>query len=1089
MQSTRKQRSLNGEWQLLLDREDHGRTEKWQEQAIPASAMTVTVPSVWDRWIPDYEGVGWYFHTFTICETWTAYHTRIHFEAVDYYAEVWLNGHFLGDHEGGYTPFTLDTGDALQPGENRLVVRVVDPHGTNGFGNFQPHEIPCAKENSYWSFAGIWGDVRLEGLPAAHIRDVFVCPDVRRKQALVHIDTAAPGTVHAQIEGTDYEVSGAPGRLKIEMPGFTPWAPEEPHLYTLHCTFTAEDGARDVVDIRFGMREFTVKDNRFFLNNRPYYVRAVLHQPDYPRSLAGPESAEMARSELEQAKAAGFNMVRCHIKTPPRITLDLADEIGLLIYEEPPIGWIQKSPRMEARCTREVREMILRDRNHPSVVVWGMLNETGNAHYATQGGAQTIKEKLCALARELDPTRLIIDDSGGVNATREPARYMRPYHDDLKPYDDLHIYQRAPVDRDMELYYQHSGTPDALYFLSGFGFGGPEDLADVLGHYGDEADTLKDARCIKRMLEAAQQGFAERDLTRAFTDFANFLKAARQLQVDAARFQIDAIRANVKGAGYCYTQLCDAGQGFCAGMLDRWRRPKPVFRVLQEVQRPLHPIIEAARTNLTPRDTVPITIRIANDHRIEDRVDLSLQVIGPTKQVLWKKRRAVKLPRHGRELWQGEVAASGSRGTHRFVVRLIHGGRVIAQNQIELHVFAPAKPSPVDVHLVDPLGRWHERVAQFCETGSETAPVHVIPPLANTIGGYPDQALTQVLAQVENGAVAVFFGPPDDWNRLAEVSHLLPKATSKGAVGCLLPAVHYVKLHPVFDGLPTRCLMRQAYRGIVPNKTFLEHSDEDICGTFDTSPIASGNHRLDATTLWGSDILVQRFGGGRLVFTHLRLLEHLGEDPVANQVFVNLLNHFARRSVPAEDTLSPDVRVAEWLRTERGARVRRWMVIGEFPNWNGTGHETAYAPESRIEFKTAYAGWYKAITWQPWYTKKDADHVLDFQDAFSPIFTYYARFDYATGYAYAEFTADRRMDATLRIGVQNDTKLWVNGRLVHESRQQIPHDRFGTQIAHAPLRQGRNTVLVKCAKIPGPFRFSLHIEDDKERPLPLTWWK
>ena len=1097
MDSPREFLSLDGEWRLALDPEDAGVGERWFEGAGHGDALTVRVPSVWDRWVPDYDGVGWYFREFTVEASWGDRHVEVHFEAADYYAEVWLNGARLGEHEGGYTPFSFPVGGHLCEGTNRLAVRIVDPHGEEGFGEFLPKEIPCAKEGGYWSFAGIWGRVYLEAKSTPFISDVFVQPDIRRKRLVVEVAGSGATRVALQIEGTPYRVEGEAGTLTLPFPDFALWSPEEPTLYTLRAEVLADDGPADRTSVRFGMREFTVKDQRFYLNGRPIFIKAVLHQPDYARSLAAPESDELARREIELAKEAGFNMLRLHIKTAPRITLDLADEVGILLYEEPPIGWIRKSEHMKRRCENEVREMVLRDRNHPSVVIWGMLNESGNADYVTRGGAQLIKDDLCRLARSLDPSRVIIDDSGGVNGTREAARMMRPYRNELEAYDDLHIYQRAPVDRDIEDYYRYNGAPDQLYFLSEFGFGGPEDLDDVLAQYGDEKETLKDARFIASMLEASKRGFTERNLERVFGDFAGFTAAARELQCDAARFQIDAIRANPKIAGYCYTQLCDAGHEFCAGVLDRWRRPKPVLETMKQVQRPMRPILQVSETNLAPRQETEVVIILANEERVEGRLDLSLQVIGPTNQVLWKKKREVKIPRHGREVWSGVVAASGSTGTHTFIVRLMEGMHVLAENSVELYVFEPAKPSGVEIHVLDPRREWQSKCAAFATPENVLAPIHIIPPLANTIRAYPDNTLMQILAQAHGGAVAIFFGPPDDWNDLAAHIDESLKATPKDAVGCFLPACHYAKLHPVFDGLPARGLMRQPYRNVAPAKTFIEDSDEDICGTYDTTPVAAGSYMMGETPWWGSDILVRRYGSGRIVFTHLRILEHLGEDVVADRLFVNLLHHFARRSVPGDSPLGVNKGAVEWLRQERTQRVRRWMVIGEFPNWeNGKGHDTAYPPEETIDFDATYPGWYKAIAWKPWYTTAGDDYRLDLQAAFSPIFEYYPRFDHATAYAYTEFTSEKRQELELELGVQNAMKVWVNGGLVHESNYQVPHDQFGVETATAMAKQGRNTVLVKCSKNPGPFRFSLNLEalgsEAPQAGTPLrgmAWWK
>lgn len=1081
--------SLDGPWRLVLDPDDTGSKGKWFLGTGVPEGIPVTVPSVWDRWVPDYDGAGWYFREFELSPEWGDYHTDLEFEGADYYAEAWLNGRRLGEHEGGYTPFAFDVSKAIQPGINHLAVRIIDPHGPEGYGDFKPKQIPISKEMGYFSFAGLWGSVRLVGKHPDHIQDVFIQPDIRRKRIAVDVAVAGEGSVRLSIEGTPFEMTGEGGRLLLEFPEHELWSPDSPKLYTLRTELIRDEGAVDRVDVRFGMREFTVKDNRFHLNNHPIFIKGVLHQPDYPRTLVAPESREQAERELRLAKDAGFNLIRLHIKTPPRITLDLADELGLLVYEEPPIGWIQKSPRMRERCEREVREMILRDRNHASVVIWGMLNESGNADYVVKGGAQVLKDELCGLARSLDPSRLIIDDSGGVNATKEQARFMRPYHQELEPFDDLHIYQRAPVDLEIENYLRHSGDPEALTFLSEFGFGGMEDLPEVIAHYGDEQETLKDARFLKAMLETAQQGFTERGLDRVFGSFSGFTAASRELQTDAARYQFDALRANQKLGGYCYTQLCDAGHEFCGGVLDRWRRPKAVYRILKSLQAPLRPIIQMTRVNLVPREEVPVTVLLVNDERLEGRADLSLQVVGPTSQVLWKKKRAITINRGSREVWSGSVSASGSPGLHRFVVRLQQGFRVVAESAVDFHVIERPQPADVEIHVLDPQNQWGAPCHAFAKQGTPSSPVHVIPPLANTIRAYPDKDLAEILSEVKGGAVALVFAPPQDWNDLAEQVDPALMATSRDAVGAFLGVYHYVKLHPVFDGLPARGLMRQVYRNTVAPRTFREVSDEDICGSFDTTPIASGHYMTDETDWWGSDILVRRYGQGRMVFTYLRVLENLGRDPVAERLFVNLVNHFAKRALPSTEPPPVEPKVTEWLRRERSDHVRHWKVIGMFPNWGNAGHDKAYPPEQQLDFEAIYPGWYKAVSWKSWYSRSKDGHLVDMQEALSPVYQYYPRFDWGTSYAYAEFTSERRQMAFLKLAVQDMAKVWLNGNLIHESRNLSPLGHLDEHSIEGLIKQGKNTVLVKVSKIPGQCRFSLNLESAEKEPLLIKWWR
>ena len=1089
MNSIRLEAPLDGEWALVQDPGDVGVKERWFAQPIAPDALAVKVPSVWDLWLPDYDGVGWYFREFEIGEEWADRYATVEFEAVDYFAEVWLNGEPIGAHEGGYTPFSLSASHALKIGRNLLAVRVIDPHGEGGFGDFRPGEIPCAKENGYVSFAGIWGGVRLLGRKPLHITDVFIEPDPRRKRIAVTVMASHVGSVRLSIAGTPYTASGAPGRIIVEFPEFVCWSPDSPQLYTLQCQLLEDGETVDETAVRFGMREFTVKENRFFLNSQPLFLKGVLHQPDYARTLAAPESEELARRELTLAKEAGFNMVRMHIKTPPRISLDIADELGLLVYEEPPIGWIKNSRWMRDRCEREVREMILRDRNHPSVVMWGILNESGNAGYRVNGGAQLIKDDLARLARSLDPSRVIIDDSGGVNTTREFSRLIRPYREEFETYDDLHIYQRAPVDREIELYFEHSGDPNALAFLSEFGFGGLEDLPEVLAHYGEEVEHLKDARLVRGMLEAAMQTFEERELDRIFGSFSGFARAAQELQCDAVQHQIDALMANPKLAGYCYTQLCDAGHELCAGVLDRWRRPKAVFETFKTSQQELRPLIRAERTNLVPRQEVKVRVLIVNLARAQGRADLSLQVIGPTDQVLWKKKRNIKLPRSGKELWNGAISASGSPGTHKFVVRLMQGMNVLGESALEFHVVASAEPSAEEVHVIGPSGSWAAPLRRLVRQGGPAAPVHIVPPLANTIRAYPAEELCGVLGAVREGAVALIFGPPDDWNDLADHIDGNASATSKDAVGAFLGAYHYAKLHPVFERLPARCLMRQPYRNVVPAKTFVEPTDEDICGSLDTAPIAAGHYMTDASAWWGNDILVRRLGAGRLVFTHLRILEHLGADPVADRLLVNMVRHFVRRSVPSSQPAQLQRQARDWLLRERATGVRRWKVLGMFPNWGDAGHNHAYPPECEIDFGAVFPGWYKPIEWRDWYTLAGEDHVVDLQAALTPVYEYYPRFDYGTAYAYAEAGCDMRQKAVLRLRIQDATKVWLNGKPVFEETIHLPHKEFAEREAEVLLRQGRNTILVKVSKVPGEFRFGLDIVSPGGTALELKWWR
>ena len=165
------------------------------------------------------------------------------------------------------------------------------------------------------------------------------------------------------------------------------------------------------------------------------------------------------------------------------------------------------------------------------------------------------------------------------------------------------------------------------------------------------------------------------------------------------------------------------------------------------------------------------------------------------------------------------------------------------------------------------------------------------------------------------------------------------------------------------------------------------------------------------------------------------------------------------------------------------------MVIGPFPNWGGHGHETAYQPETDIALDATYPGWYTPIAWKAWHSNAGDGHIVDLQQALTPVYEYYPRFDNGTAYAYAEFKSDKRQNISVRLEIHDAMKVWINGKLIHESNTQVPHDQTEAVTVPCFIREGRNTILVKVSKIPGPFKFALDFRLDPKDPPQIKWWK
>jgi beta-galactosidase/beta-glucuronidase len=478
-------RYLAGLWRLRIDAQNRGKQQQWYRREpsdAEAKAVSVMVPSVWQAHVPGFGGgIGWYFKEFDVPGDFKDRVVRLKFWAVDYFTQVWVNGEEVGSHEGGYTPFEMDiTPVALRGGENRLVVRVVDPprpyapkdrpdyvhlvglpgwEGTTDgvVDGFKFMEIPMGHQSwqEGFNFGGIWQPVEMLETDLVYISDIFIEPKLDRGGIEAHVEVmskeanALEGKVRVVLrpwkEPQKFVGQGEkserflPGsqivNLHVDLNDPHPWSPDDPYLYVAEVILEDGQGVRNKTTARFGLREFTVKDGYFHLNGKRIFIKGGHHQGTYPTTLESPPTREFAYNEVRIFKEAGFNLCRLWVKPAPSSFLDAADELGLMLQEEPPLSLMEDSPLMLERSVREVREMVKRDRNRPAIVVWNMINENDSP-------VKYVREQ-CLAAREVDPTRLITESAGG------PSHYYLPYSQEGVSYLTEHPYPGAPIADDI----------------------------------------------------------------------------------------------------------------------------------------------------------------------------------------------------------------------------------------------------------------------------------------------------------------------------------------------------------------------------------------------------------------------------------------------------------------------------------------------------------------------------------------------------------------------------------------------------------------------------------------------------------------
>ena len=363
----------------------------------------------------------WYRRTFTVPEG-NRRRVLLHFGAVDWQTEVFVNNKKVGSHEGGYDPFTMDVTDALRSGggAQELRVSVWDPTNTA----LQPRGKQTLKPEGIWytAVSGIWQTVWLESVPATHISRLVMTPDVdaKRLKLTVLSDTKVPFNAVAKLHGaiagrvggtTNQETFIALNDLKL-------WSPDSPVLYDLEISLKSGDA----VTSYFGMRKIEQRldsngASRLFLNNQPLFQIGTLDQGWWPDGLYTAPSDEALRFDIETLKRVGFNMCRKHVKVEPARYYYWCDKLGLMIWQDMPSAMVDSRPTgvkpggndvsfasdEGAAFRRELRAVVENSVNSPSVVGFVPFNE---------GWGQHDTNEILKWVKSLDPSRLVDGPSG-----------------------------------------------------------------------------------------------------------------------------------------------------------------------------------------------------------------------------------------------------------------------------------------------------------------------------------------------------------------------------------------------------------------------------------------------------------------------------------------------------------------------------------------------------------------------------------------------------------------------------------------------------------------------------------------------------
>ncbi len=405
----RKTISLNGTWKFTPDLFDEGLRQKWyQWRRDPPeqwdwprdydeeAAYDMPVPSCWNmaraEWMY-FEGSGWYARDFTCPAPMHGERAFLRIGAANYEARVFLNGAFIGSHRGGSTPFFLELTDTLR-GLNHLLIQVENRR--------TPERVPM-HHFDWFNYGGLYRDVELLVLPPLFVRRFNVALTKDGARIAVSLALSGPGEGQALLEiaelGVRIEVPVANGEGQIEIDARPErWSPETPRLYDVVLRY-----GTDVLIERVGFRTIACEEHRILLNGRPVWLRGLcVHEDDLALGKVSDEAD--IRRRFAHAKQMGCNMLRLAHYPHHELVARLADEVGLLLWSEIPVYWAIdfENPDTYADAENQLLEMIGRDANRASVIIWGVGNENADTDARFHFMA-----RLAEAARVADPSRLV----------------------------------------------------------------------------------------------------------------------------------------------------------------------------------------------------------------------------------------------------------------------------------------------------------------------------------------------------------------------------------------------------------------------------------------------------------------------------------------------------------------------------------------------------------------------------------------------------------------------------------------------------------------------------------------------------------
>lgn len=1036
-QAARSRLDLDGPWQLLVDADEQPRT--------------INVPGCWQSQFPElrgYSGKGLYSRKFSVPEEWRGKAIILHFGAVDYYAEVRLNGRKIGSDEGGYTPFEFRIEDSIGFGEeNELEVIVLDPRLGNPVGEFDFAKIPHGKQSWYGNVSGIWQSVYVEARDPVHIKGIKTIPDIKAGVVEIESRFSSPGVDGFDIvtevieEGSGRRIAAAkigssplPEKnvAKIAIPDVKLWSPEEPNLYLATVRIEKDGQVVDEQSITFGMRKIEAKDGKLYLNNHQIFLISALDQDFYPMLQYTVPSDDYIKDQFEKAKHLGLNSLRCHIKVPDPRYLEWADRLGLLIWYEIP-NWMVLSDSSKRRAKETLDAMIARDWNHPSIVIISIMNEAWGIDLSKEDQRKWLLG-MYDYAKSLDTGRLIVDNSpcGGNFHMKTDIEDFHAYFSLPEDYRRCAAWIADLAERPSWTFSPHGdavmqGWEPIVY--SEFGNWGLPSIPKLKEYYGGEDPWwFRTDRGGATRAEGALERFEKWGLDKVFGDWDGMAREFQWQEWRALKYQIEEMRKHPSISGYVITEFTDL-QWESNGLLDYCRNPKVFHDVMHTIQAQDVIVPNWSRTSYWGGEKLELPIIVSHFSqtpiagcKLRWRIE-ALGLSGEIENVSVETASAREVGRIDVVLPEANTSANVSVAMELQAA----DGEILTRNSHEFLLMARR-----DGELAMPV------FAGAAADKLTKSGANLVADVAQAEILVLDRLDKEALAGVRNGKTAVFVAKDSKALGFTIDGPRIEDRAKEGRWGSWCNSLIWLKPE-LFDCLPFGRSLDYSFIHAIPSHVingFDPEADQDDI----LSGIFVGWVHSPAAITAGF-----RCGKGKVLLTTLPLLDAYSQDPVATAALNRLVRYaaspafvpkrkFALRLLELTETPIPtaEEQPVEW----------RYTLDQPAENWEAPGFDDSAWKNGKAGF--GKPGTPNAIIGTQWTT---SDIWLRYEMEIAGPFD----------------------TAVLRFYHDENVEVYINGAEILRRRGFVTSydELILPQEALAALRPGKNTVAVHCRQTIG----------------------